>query len=292
MKKTIKQITYVIPALFILNGCSSSRTELPGVYELKEIREGESITTAQDIEELKDYGLYSWLEIEEDGTAVLNDFGEITAYTCDTKEKTLTNAEGGATVPYKQRGDRLILGSEEDQCTYVRVEDADAFLYEVTPHIPDSPWSSQTMRRTGSPDTGYYDVPERWFPVLNEEQKEMQIWTDGMYYRLSTAVISAEERSGWNDQSPEFALELYAHHITEDYAEQLVWKDYEQFDIGTYAVKECGMSFSDGSWMVIDVFADENGRIQYFVFESAGTDAGNHLNAFKEYTLNSFRTDA
>ena len=52
------------------------------------------------------------------------------------------------------------------------------------------------------------------------------------------------------------------------------------------------MSFNDGTWMVIDVFLDEKDRMQYFVFESDGTDAGNHLNEFKEHTLNSFRTES
>ena len=290
--KTLKQLICIILMVFLAAGCSSSDKGMAGVYELTEIRDGEAVTSRNEIDELKRYGLYSWLEIEENGTASLHDFGEDTVYTYDEKKRTFTAADSEEAVPYRRKGDVLVLGDKDHEQTFRRVEDADAFLYDVTPHVPDSPWSAMTMQRAGSAETGYYDVPERWFPVLSDERPGMQIWTDGRYFRLSVITVSEEERTGWNDQSPEFALELYAHHVTEEFGEQIVWKDYEQFDFGGHAVKECGMSFSDGTWMVIDVFADESGRIQYFVFESDGTDAGNHLNEFKEYTLNSFRTDS
>ena len=148
------------------------------------------------------------------------------------------------------------------------------------------------MKRTGNPDNGYYEIPARWFRVLTEEQEQkgMQIWTDGQYFRLTVFSLKAEERSEWKDQSPEFGLELYAHEIAQKYMEHLTWKNYEQYDFNGYAVKECGMSFDDGSWMVIAVFCDESSVMHYFIFETSGTDAGNWLNAFKEHTLGSFRT--
>ena len=141
------------------------------------------------------------------------------------------------------------------------------------------------MKRTGNPDNGYYEIPARWFRVLTEEQEQkgMQIWTDGQYFRLTVFSLKGEERSEWKDQSPEFGLELYAHEIAQKYMEHLTWKNYEQYDFNGYAVKECGMSFDDGSWMVIAVFCDESSVMHYFIFETSGTEAGNWLNAFKEY---------
>ncbi|MBR2991056.1 MAG: hypothetical protein IKF51_06300 [Solobacterium sp.] len=292
MMKILKKLICIALVVLPAAGCSSSDAGIAGIYELTEIRDGEAVTSQNEIADLKKYGLYSWIEIKENGTAELHDFGEDTAYACDEKKKTFTAAGGEEPVLYRRKGDVLVLGDKEHQQTFRRVEDADAFLYAVTPHVPDSPWSAMTMQRAGSADTGYYDVPDRWFPVLSEDSRGMQIWTDGMYFRLSVITVSSEERAGWNDQSPEFALELYAHDVSEEFGEQIVWKDYEQFDFGGHAVKECGMSFNDGTWMVIDVFLDEKDRMQYFVFESDGTDAGNHLNEFKEHTLNSFRTES
>ena len=118
----------------------------------------------------------------------------------------------------------------------------------------------------------------------------MQIWTDGQYFRLTVFSLSPEERTEWKDQSPEFGLELYAREIVQKYTEHLAWKNYEQYDLNGYAVKECGISFDDGSWMVITVFNDAGNVMHYFIFETSGNDAGNWLNAFKEYTLNSFGT--
>ena len=294
MKHRICRILIVTLAALLTAGCSVFRRDegIYGLYELVEMREGEAVTAQEDLESLKEYGLYSWLEINETNTAVLHWFGETLQYTLDEKNKVLIAADTQEEIPFVRKRQTITLGEEGSERQFHRVDDPEAYLQEVIPHLPAASWQEQAMKRTGNPDNGYYEIPARWFRVLTEEQEQkgMQIWTDGQYFRLTVFSLKAEERSEWKDQSPEFGLELYAHEIAQKYMEHLTWKNYEQYDFNGYAVKECGMSFDDGSWMVIAVFCDESSVMHYFIFETSGTEAGNWLNAFKEHTLGSFRT--
>ena len=74
----IRRILITMMAVVLMAGCSVFRRDegIYGLYELVEMREGEAVTAQEDLESLKEYGLYSWLEINETNTAVLHWFGE------------------------------------------------------------------------------------------------------------------------------------------------------------------------------------------------------------------------
>ncbi|MCR5373624.1 MAG: hypothetical protein K6E41_09200, partial [Solobacterium sp.] len=165
MKHNICRLIIVTLAVLLTAGCSVFRRDegIYGLYELVEMREGEAVTAQEDLESLKEYGLYSWLEINETNTVVLHWFGEASQYTLDEKNKVLIAADTQEEIPFARKRQTITLGEEGSERVFHRVDDPEEYLQEVIPHLPAGSWQEQTMKRTGNPDSGYYEIPARWF---------------------------------------------------------------------------------------------------------------------------------
>ena len=116
MKQTVKKVLICLFAGFLC-ACSSSSgktdSNLVGVYELQRI-EGGSVDNGiseEEVKELKEFKLACYLYMNEDGTAVLDNYGTEERFTWDNKG--FHSVDSDEVVTYEADEDRIIIKDEE-----------------------------------------------------------------------------------------------------------------------------------------------------------------------------------
>lgn len=110
-------------ALVALCGCGMQRHSEPfvGTWELIETTGGDSALSLDDVSEMRDLGMVIQLELNEDGTLVIDQHGE----TSEGTWRAVSSGEGVATLDGEVAsltldGDRLVMGDEESSMTFER----------------------------------------------------------------------------------------------------------------------------------------------------------------------------
>ena len=83
--------------------------------------EGTNSLTQEDVELFRSLGLRATIEVREDGTAILDLFGEQEDVTCDAESGTLTMY--GAEYPFTVEGDTLRIDQGTSAFVFERTED-------------------------------------------------------------------------------------------------------------------------------------------------------------------------
>lgn len=91
--------------------------ELVGNYDLIEMTEGEEVTTKEDIDLLKKFGLIVSLELREDGTGTLDLFGDTEELNFDDKNITADDEE----VPYTFEENKLTMEKEDTKLVFEKI---------------------------------------------------------------------------------------------------------------------------------------------------------------------------
>ncbi len=126
MKKILSVITAGIVCL-ALTACSGSvkeadvMSERAGLYELSALVSQDKESPAEDLEMMKSKGLVCTLTLEEDGTGVLDLFGEKTEVTWTAEE---VSAEG-KTIPYTYQDKQIILNEDSSSMTFTLTDSAE-----------------------------------------------------------------------------------------------------------------------------------------------------------------------
>ena len=111
MKKLFRNL--IISTALFLNACGIGKEELNrdviGTYELSRIEGGSADTgiTDEEIQQLKEFDLSCSLKMNEDGTAVLNNFGEEEQFTWNNES--LIYKDTDKTVSYEADGTTLTI---------------------------------------------------------------------------------------------------------------------------------------------------------------------------------------
>ena len=116
MKNTFKRfMIYLLTGLLSACGASSGKIDsnLVGVYELQRI-EGGSVDdgiSEEEVKELKEFKLACYLYVNEDGTAVLDNYGSEERFTWDNKGFHYVDSD--EFVTYETDADSIIIKDEE-----------------------------------------------------------------------------------------------------------------------------------------------------------------------------------
>lgn len=116
-------IAILLLAIFLVLKGASDRVNMPkrmaGHYNIESIKtETEDGLTTEDLDAIKASGMEMTLDIYENGSAVVDVFGQRIEMTYDTKTKTM-NIEG-EDVPFKYSKDKITITGDDSVMVFVK----------------------------------------------------------------------------------------------------------------------------------------------------------------------------
>lgn len=136
MKRFLLAVMCACVLVVGLVGCSdpiaASKTAFTGTWQIYSMTDGETERAPEDIDKLRDMGMNVYLELNEDGTAVLNLFGSEDEGSWEPKTATTASVtlSSGAAVEMTISDDKLSMKENDNVLTFSKVDPADLVTNE------------------------------------------------------------------------------------------------------------------------------------------------------------------
>ncbi len=126
MKKgiSILLVLLLLCSLCGVTAMADDAAELPGSYTLVNMFDPDSEDMSEMIKTLTAFGMRATLTVEEDGSAVMDVFGEELSMVFDFETKTIS--ADGEIIPYSFDGESVLVGDEEQGFLFSRADDEEA----------------------------------------------------------------------------------------------------------------------------------------------------------------------